>query len=237
MLVVSVGGFCQPISTPAKSKLFRQKTLELAMAAKPPMLLEEKIEKIEKVEKKFIILDPGHGGHDMGTQSISKPRYQEKSFNLVTANLVRRYLQQAGYNVVMTREDDTFISLEKRAEMANELTPDLFISIHYNSAPSAEAKGIEVFYFNSKENKSRTQKSKKAAQEVLKKVLKNTSANSRGVKNGNFLVIRETKVPAILIEGGFLSNEEDLQNIKDPDYLKKLAWGIAKGVEDYLKKN
>lgn len=226
------GSACgQPISKSAKSKLFREKTLELAyLAAKPPMLIEEQT-------SKFIVLDPGHGGHDMGTQSISKPRYKEKSFNLVTANLVSRYLQQAGYKVVMTRQDDTFVSLEKRAELANEQKPDLFLSIHYNSAPSAEANGVEVFYFNSKENKTRTLKSKKAAQAILKNVIKITSANSRGVKSGNFLVIRETKVPAILIEGGFLSNQDELIKIKDPDYLKKLAWGISKGVEDYFKKN
>lgn len=208
------------------NKSYRKYLAELRMPPAPPML----------IEKNFIILDPGHGGHDVGTQSISKPRYQEKSFNLITARHVRRYLQQAGYRVVMTREDDTFVSLDKRAAMANEQQPDLFVSIHYNSAPSAEAQGIEVFYFLSKENKARTQKSKKLAQNILKNVLKHTDANSRGVKSGNFLVIRETTVPAVLIEGGFLSNEAELLNIKNPDYVKKLAWGISKGIEDYLSK-
>ena len=186
--------------------------------------------------KGFIILDPGHGGHDVGTQSISKPRYQEKSLNLTTANFVKAYLEQLGYEVALTRKNDIFISLEKRAQIANEKKPDLFVSIHYNSAPSAEAKGVEVFFYNSKENKTRADKSKGLAQAVLKHVITHTKAHSRGVKHGNFAVIRETLMPAILIEGGFVTNEAELQNLKDPTYLKKLAWGIAKGVDEYKKK-
>jgi N-acetylmuramoyl-L-alanine amidase len=183
-----------------------------------------------------IILDPGHGGHDIGTQSISKPRYQEKSLNLVTAKFVRDYLQQLGYQVIMTRETDKFISLDKRAKMANERQPTLFVSIHYNSAPIAAAQGIEVFFYQSKEDKERTHKSKILAQAVLKNVVAETQAKSRGVKAGNFLVIRQTTMPAILVEGGFVTNENELQNLKDPVYLKRLAWGIVKGIEEYLSK-
>ncbi len=188
------------------------------------------------VQKFSIVIDPGHGGHDMGTQSISKPRYQEKSLNLVTAKFVRDYLQQLGYQVLMTREEDKFISLDRRAEMANEHKPTLFISIHYNSAPIAEAQGIEVFFYQSKDRKERTVKSKHLAQLVLKNILLETKAKSRGIKPGNFLVIRQTKMPAILVEGGFVTNEAELQNLKDPIYLKRLAWGIVKGVEEYLSK-
>lgn len=186
------------------------------------------------IHKEFIIIDPGHGGSDAGTQSISKPRYQEKSFNLVTAKLVRGYLLQLGYRVEMTREKDQFISLEKRAQFANEKKPSLFVSIHYNSAPSAKAQGVEVFYFQDWENKPRTNESKKLAHVVLKNILHHTKADSRGIKNGNFAVIRETQMPAILVEGGFLSNEAELEKLKDPIYLKKLSWGIAKGIDHYL---
>lgn len=188
------------------------------------------------VKKQVIVLDPGHGGHDAGTQSISKPRYQEKSLNLVTAKFVRSFLQQLGYQVLMTREDDTFIALDKRAEFANENKPALFVSIHYNSAPSAEAEGVEVFFYQSKENKERTQKSKRLAQIVLKNILEQTKAKSRGVKAGNYAVIRETNMPAVLIEGGFVTNEAELQNLKDPTYLKRIAWGIAQGIDDYLNR-
>jgi N-acetylmuramoyl-L-alanine amidase len=195
--------------------------------AKPPLI----------VRNHLVILDPGHGGQDVGTQSISKPRYQEKSLNLVTAQFVRNYLQQFGYQVLMTREEDVFISLEKRAQMANQRCPSLFVSLHYNSAPSAEAKGIEVFFYDSKKEKERTLQSKHLAHSVLKHMLKHTKAKSRGVKQGNFLVIRETVMPAILVEGGFVTNEEELNHLKDPQYLKKLAWGVTCGIHDYLSKH
>ena len=197
-----------------------------ATIIKPPLL----------VQNFFIIIDPGHGGHDVGTQSISKPRYQEKSLNLVTAQFVKSFLQQLGYQVLMTREDDTFVSLDKRALFANERKPTLFVSIHYNSAPSAEAQGIEVFFYQSKEKKARTIKSKRLAQAVLKNVVAQTQAKSRGVKQANYAVIRETTMPAVLVEGGFVTNEAELQNLKDPTYLKLIAWGIVRGIEEYLSK-
>jgi N-acetylmuramoyl-L-alanine amidase len=195
-------------------------------ALKPPLLMQ----------KTLIILDPGHGGHDVGTQSISTPRYQEKSLNLITAQFVKRFLQQLGYQVFMTREEDVFVSLDKRAQLANERMPTLFVSIHYNSAPSAEAKGVEVFFYPSKDNKERLLKSKRLAQAVLRHVIEQTGAKSRGVKQANYAVIRETHMPAILIEGGFVTNEAELQKLKDPVYLKSLAWGIVCGIEEYLSK-
>lgn len=188
------------------------------------------------VQNFLIVIDPGHGGHDTGTQSISKPRYQEKSLNLVTAQYVRAFLLQLGYQVFMTREDDIFVSLEKRAQLANEKKPTLFVSIHYNSAPSAEAQGIEVFFYQSKDKKERTSKSKHLAHAILKHVLHHTEAKSRGVKQANYAVIRETNMPGVLVEGGFVTNEAEMQKLKDPTYLKKLAWGIVRGIEEYASK-
>jgi N-acetylmuramoyl-L-alanine amidase len=210
--------------TTSASPLHSVKKFTHSTIIKPPLL----------VQNFFIIIDPGHGGHDVGTQSISKPRYQEKSLNLVTARFVKSYLRQLGYQVLMTREDDTFVSLDKRAQIANERKPILFVSIHYNSAPSAEAQGIEVFFYQSKEKKGRTLKSKRLAHAVLKNVVAQTKAKSRGVKQGNYAVIRETTMPAVLIEGGFVTNEAELQHLKDPTYLKLLAWGIVRGIEEYL---
>jgi N-acetylmuramoyl-L-alanine amidase len=195
----------------------------------------EKTNALPIVQKAFIVIDPGHGGHDVGTQSISKPRYQEKSLNLVTAKFISQYLQQLGYRVWMTREDDRFISLDRRAQLANEAKPTLFVSVHYNSAPSSEAQGVEVFFYQS-DNKERTRSSKYLAQIILKSVLVETKAKSRGVKHGNFAVIRETNMPAVLIEGGFVTNEEELKKLKDPSYLKKIALGVTKGIDEYIEK-
>lgn len=184
----------------------------------------------------LIMIDPGHGGHDVGTQSISRPRYQEKSLNLTTANFVNHYLQEMGYRTAMTRCQDVFVSLEKRSQLANEEEATLFVSIHYNSAPSAEAQGIEIYYYQSSDQKWRTTKSKHLAHTILKHVVKQTAAQSRGIKHGNYAVIRETQMPAILIEGGFVTNEQEMQNLKDPNYLRRLAWGIAKGIDEYIKR-
>ncbi len=215
----------QTIKNSEHIKAFSVNSYPKPNSVKPPLL----------ATKTIIMIDPGHGGQDVGTQSISKPRYQEKSLNLVTAQFVRSYLQQKGYQVLMTREEDKFVSLERRAKLANEQKPTLFVSVHFNSAPSTEAQGVEVFYYQPQENKTRTTKSQKLAQAILKSMLVQTGAKSRGVKHGNFAVIRETNMPAVLVEAGFLSNESELQKIKDPAYLKKLAKGIVDGVDDYLK--
>lgn len=183
---------------------------------------------------KKIVIDPGHGGKDIGTQSISKPRYREKSLNLVTAKFVREYLVGMGYEVILTREKDHFISLEERARFANAQGAALFVSIHYNAAPSREAEGIEVFYHPSSEHKKRTARSRRLAWCVLKKMLAVTGAKSRGVKTANYAVIRQTTMPAILVEGGFLTNEAELMRLKTPTYLKMLAWGVAQGVHQFM---
>lgn len=184
----------------------------------------------------LIIIDPGHGGEDAGTESPFKPKYQEKSLTLATSRMVRELLLQMGYQVQMTRNSDIFIPLKQRALIANEAGSALFVSIHYNSAPSKDANGIEVFYYLSEKDKARTDASKKLASTILAQVTKNTRAKSRGVKTANFAVIRETNMPAILIEGGFLTNQEEMQKIKDPDYVKQLALGIARGVDLYAQK-
>ncbi len=184
----------------------------------------------------FIVIDPGHGGEDFGTHSNTKPKYQEKHLNLSTAQLLRTFLNKQGYKTIMTRSDDTFISLDRRAEFANEQKPTLFVSVHYNSAPSKEAEGVEVYFYKSDEDKVRTRESRLLAKAILDKVLDNTEAKSRGIKHGNFAVIRKTDMPAVLIEGGFLTNDSEMQRIKDPAYVKKLAWGIAQGITAYLER-
>lgn len=184
----------------------------------------------------IIVLDAGHGGKDRGAISPFMPKSEEKNLNLTTTQLVNHYLKQMGYQTSLSRPNDVFVELDKRAEFANQTSARLFVSIHYNSAPSAKAEGIEVFYYNSKENKDRTTQSKKLAQAVLDNVIKNTQTKSRGVKHGDLAVIRQTTMPAILIECGFLTNSNEMEKIKDPQYLKRLAWGISQGINQYLAK-
>lgn len=199
---------------------------------KPPL----KQQFIKQQLKPLIVLDPGHGGKDFGAYSLESPKYQEKFLTLTTSKMIANYLEQMGYTVYMTRTKDIFIELDKRSEMANSKKPKLFVSIHYNTAPAKNAEGIEIFYYNAGENKKRSKESKDLAETILSNLLKETNAKSRGVKHGNLAVIRQTDMPAVLIEGGFLTNANELQKIKDAPYLKKISWGIAVGIDEYVSK-
>lgn len=184
--------------------------------------------------RQMIVIDPGHGGKDFGAQSSAIHQYQEKSLNLTTALMLSHYLQRMGYQTILTRGEDIYVPLELRAAFANSNYGALFVSIHYNSAPNPKAEGIEVFYYDSKKDPERSQESKQFAATVLQQVIANTGAPSRGVKHGNLAVIRETKMPAILVEGGFMTNNHEFGKLKDVRYLQTIAESVACGIHDYL---
>ncbi len=221
LILIAISSSCSTSRIPVEEQIFQtaQAPCVIPPRALPPL----------------IIIDPGHGGEDQGTLSLIKPAYQEKHLTLATANLLRDYLQKLGYRTKMTRTSDVFVSLPLRAKIANDANAAFFVSVHYNSAPSKEAHGIEVFYYRSDTDSTRSNLSKDLATEVLGQIINMSKAKSRGVKHGNYAVIRETKMPAILVEGGFLTNADELEKIKDPQYLKVLAWGIAQGVDRYIK--
>lgn len=182
----------------------------------------------------LIIIDPGHGGKDHGTESAKKPPYIEKQLTLETAELLQRDLRGMGFRTLMTRECDQFISLEERYALANRMKAELFVSVHYNAAPSKTASGIEVFYFQGEKEEGRARASKRLAELILKESALRTGAKARGAKKGNYAVIRETKMPAALIECGFLTNAAERERLLTRDYRKKLAAGIAHGIRDYF---
>lgn len=184
----------------------------------------------------LIVLDPGHGGKDLGCESFIKPKAIEKQLALHTALLVNKNLRKMGYRTLMTRKEDIFIPLKTRAEFANTRNSTLFVSIHYNSAESHQAQGVEIFYYKSDDLPKRSTTSKQLAGVVLDQILKRTQTKSRGVKHGNFAVIRETKMPAILIEAGFLTNDDEASRLKDPQYQKQLAGAIAEGINQHIIK-
>jgi N-acetylmuramoyl-L-alanine amidase len=181
-----------------------------------------------------VVIDVGHGGTDRGARGHI-PYCEEKKICLLTARLVRQYLDQLGYHVVMTRNTDAFVSLPRRVELASQAQANIFVSIHYNSSRATEAQGVEVFFCDSKENKTRTSASRKLADAILGRVIRRTSAHSRGVKKGNFYVIRETSMPAVLVEGGFISNPDERALLKSRDYQERIARGIADGIDQYFK--
>lgn len=209
------------------------------MRSIPPeisILHEQK--KVSPRKMETIVVDAGHGGKDGG--SISKrDGYEEKELTLETAQMICTCLHQLGYKTVLTRSQDIYVPLSSRAEIANSLGAELFVSIHYNYSPNSEANGVEVYYYKEEKNpaSNRIMKSKALGNTVLRKVIVHTGAESRGLKQANFAVIRETHMPAILVEAGFLSNPRERERVSDPKYQRSIARGIAQGIDYYLETN
>jgi N-acetylmuramoyl-L-alanine amidase len=179
----------------------------------------------------LIVIDPGHGGNDEGAKVAT---VLEKKIALTTALLAKKHLESQGYRVILTRSRDIYVPLARRALIANKNQGALFVSIHFNAAKSPVAHGIEVFYYPG-QNHQRANASKELANHVLYHLLDQTDASSRGVKKGNHHVTRETAMPAIMVEGGFITNPEERGLLKDRKYLECIAKGIADGVDKYLK--
>lgn len=180
-----------------------------------------------------VVLDPGHGGKDGGAQTMSGQKMHEKFVALSTSLMVRDYLKQKGFRVLLTRNEDRFIPLQKRSFFSNQNNADIFVSIHYNGAPSFQAHGVEVYLYKDGDP-LRIRNSEKLAQHVLSRLIETTEAKNRGVKHGNFSVIRNTTSPAILVEAGFLTHGGEALKIRSPSYQSKIALGIAKGIRDYF---
>ena len=122
----------------------------------------------------------------------------------------------------MTRDEDVFLSLSERAEFANREKADLFVSIHSNSLEDTSFQGIMTFYWSSQ--------SQNAAQAVQAAVLSATGAVDRNVRTEEYVVLRETEMPSVLIEMGFMTCPDELERLTDPAYQKLLAQGIARGI-------
>lgn len=210
----------------SKAPLEEQSThYQIAQARKQRIHQEQ-----QKKQKYLIIVDAGHGEFDFGAHT---KLCKEKQLCLTTAILVEKHLKELGYRVLMTRNMDRFLPLKQRVALANQSKGNLFVSLHYNAAKNTAAHGMEVYYYN-KKSKTRALRSKCLAQYVLSKMLANTGAISRGVKAGNFCVIRETTMPAILIEGGFITNSKEAKLLNDRKYLDKIAFGISQGIDRFL---
>ena len=173
-----------------------------------------------------IVLDPGHGGEDPG--AVSGEIY-EKNINLSVALLVCEQLQKYENVVVkMTRDDDNFISLSERADIANTQGADLFVSIHANSLDDTSYAGVITFYHPKKFS------SKRPAEIIQRNICSATNAINRNVRSENYAVLRETRMPAVLVETGFMTCPEELTNLINPEYQYFLALGISEGIIEYI---
>lgn len=174
--------------------------------------------------EKLVVLDPGHGGKDPGASGPTKKR--EKDFVLTMALKVEDILKNVpNITVSLTRRTDVYLELSDRAKVANRMKADFFVSIHANSFLST-SHGSETFY--KKDN------SKSAAQVLNKAMVGASGLYDRGVKYGNFAVIRETTMPSVLLEVGFISNPEEEKLLFDTAFQDRVALAIAKSICDYM---
>ncbi len=177
--------------------------------------------------KGTVMLDAGHGGRDQGT---SYEDVLEKDLTLEITLKVEDILEDAGYRVLLTRSKDTFIDKYERVASANDKKPEVFVSIHCNFVESGQADGVETYYDPGKEAGSRP-----LAEAVQAQIIEKTGATDRGARADNFVVITDTDMPAVLVETGFLSDQEERRLLQDEAYQKKLAEGIAAGILKYLE--
>lgn len=175
--------------------------------------------------RKLVVLDAGHGAKDSGAVGVTG-KY-EKNFNLAVILKAAELLKQENkIDVVLTRSDDTFLELKDRAAIANNLKADLFISVHANSSGSSAASGTETYY--------QREASKALANVMHKYLVQATGLSDRGVRYGNFHVIRETTMPAVLLEVGYLSNKNDEALLFTESLQNKVAASMVSGIKEYL---
>ena len=215
-----------------------------------------------------IIVDAGHGGHDAG--AIGCGGLQEKDINLDIAKRVKKDFEAAGLQVVMTRDDDEFITLQDRTALASKIGADLFVSIHSNAHKNRRSRGTEVYYSGalSEEDKSDSQRllnekslvahlkmnqdsaevkgivvdmlyahklglSPGLADSVSRTLSREAGIAARGSKPERFFVLRNTLIPAVLVEVGFITNPNEAGLLRSPEYRQRLADSITKSVLRY----
>jgi N-acetylmuramoyl-L-alanine amidase len=171
-----------------------------------------------------VVVDAGHGGHDRG--GIRTNIIPEKDVALDTARRVRKYLQDAGLRVVMTRSTDVFIPLSQRVAISNAQRNAIFVSVHYNSATRRGADGVETFANSA---------GLPLARKIQRNVMRTTPGLNRGVKVRGFYVLRKNRRPAVLVEGGFLTNPGDAARVRSAAYRDRLAREIARAVVEYRR--
>ena len=197
-----------------------------------------------KNTKRAIFLDPGHGGSDSGAVSNG---LREKDLTLSVYNKVSSRLASLGYSVLTSRNTDKDVDLVSRADQANKSNADMFLSIHFNAGGRGASYGIETYYYKARpeytpainkdkhNDPERLEKSRKLAQKIQQSLVSKTGAYDRGVKRETFAVLRETSIPSILVELGFIDNREEANKIKTNEYQEKLADGIVDGIVEYYK--
>jgi N-acetylmuramoyl-L-alanine amidase len=194
-----------------------------------------------------VVLDPGHGGQDSGAISGN---VLEKDLTLDVAQRVERLLTVQGVATVMTRVGDAYVSLADRSAMTNRLDAAIFVSIHFNDGVRPVASGVET-YFAARQTSGGPQiatwlpflqrvsseqpniESQSLAGFIQQELVGRTQATNRGTKAEQFYVLSNVRHPAVLVEGGFLTNKSDIARLNDSSYREQLAIGISNGILAY----
>ena len=235
---------CFPVV--GKDGKFLVSRIDLAKTIEP-QLRPQMIPHLSPVQT--IVLDPGHGGFDKGA---TNGYGSEKEFALDVARKLRPLLQAKGFRVIMTRENDVFIPLEMRARIANATHDSIFVSLHFNATDTnRDATGFEIFsltprgapstaddalalsFVNMQAGSAVDAQSVELSASVYHSMLGHIPEFDRGIKRARFAVLRLTKIPAILVEGGFLTENGESKLVANPDWRGKLATAIASGIENY----
>ncbi len=183
-----------------------------------------------KQNKFLVVLDPGHGGPDPGAIGIGGIR--ETDVVLEVSKMVQKLLSVKGINVKLTRKNEVDLDLPPRVSFANRTGADIFVSIHANASRGKrrDVNGLETFYY-------RGWKGRLLAKRIQQHILRvSPGSPDRGVKQGRFYVIKNTRMPAVLVEIGFLTGRLDARRLEKTAHRKRIAYAIAKGILEYLSK-
>ncbi len=186
------------------------------------------------VSDKVIVLDPGHGASDGGASGSGGS--SEKELNLQIALRLQKLLEQTGATVIVTRADDEPIAGSKRADMhlrksiKDTSDADIFVSIHMNKFPQSKYSGAQVFYTPDDASKALGEEIQNSMREIL------NPDNDRQAKpaDKSIYILKESGVPSVIVECGFLSNPQEEQLLIQPDYQDKVAWSVYAGITSYF---
>jgi N-acetylmuramoyl-L-alanine amidase len=195
----------------------------------------------------LVVIDPGHGGKDSGTM---KTGMVEKELALDVAHRVERLLRERGLVTLLTRADDTYVSLQGRVATANDQPDCVFVSIHFDEATRSAAAGIETYYAARQSSlpdrvaswlpflqrtslEPASVESQSLAGFIQEALVARTQAVNRGTRSQQFFVLTNVRHPAVLVEGGFLTNKDDVNKLASADYREQIAAAISEGVIRY----
>lgn len=182
---------------------------------------------------KIIVIDAGHGGSDPGAVPNG---IREKDVNLAAALKLDKALRQLGYTTIMTRDTDTFVNLYERAEIANRNQADLFISLHSNSNSNSSINGIQVLYHSLDKADVKKEETLALAQIMMDEVTKGTGAPNKGLlPRQNYVVVRDTEMPSVILEMGFLTNPTEAKKLQTDSYQNIIVESVVRGIERYLE--